>query len=281
MHLRRAPQRPELRPFVKELWFSDEPAVPANAAADRELALPTGDTHLVFRISGGPITMFRDSLDRSGVTAGLAAVGGARASFYVKDICAVSSTVGAVLRPGAALPLFGAHAGELAGRHTPLDDLWPTGASSAWDQLAAESDPERRLDLLESMLKARLPDVRGIHPAIAMALEAFQVPTPVREVVRTSGYSHRHFVEIFQQTVGLNPKTYCRLRRFGDALERMRVTETSIAELALDTGYSDQAHLCRDFRDFAGLTPGEYIEIAPRFAYHVSVSARLAVNSSA
>jgi AraC-like DNA-binding protein len=256
---------------VKELWFSDEPAVPADAAADRELALPAGGTHLVFRISGGPITVFQDALDRSGVTVGLAAVGGARASFYVKEICAASSTIGAVLRSGAALPLFGAHAGELAGRHTPLNDLWSSGASSAWDQLAGEGDPERRLDLLESLLKTRLPDVRGIDRAVAMALDAFRVPTPVREVVRTSGYSHRHFVEIFQQTVGLNPKAYCRLRRFSSALARMHAAQPSLAELALDTGYSDQAHLCRDFREFAGITPGEYMKIGPRFAYHVPV----------
>ena len=44
--------------------------------------------------------------------------------------------------------------------------------------------------------------------------------------------------------------------RFHHALDRLRAGEPS-ADIAYDCGYYDQPHLNREFREFAGVTPGE------------------------
>jgi AraC-like DNA-binding protein len=66
-------------------------------------------------------------------------------------------------------------------------------------------------------------------------------------------------IQLFREHVGLTPKLFCRVRRFRAALDRI---ENGIpvrwAELAADCGYFDQAHLIRDFRAFAGITPLKY-----------------------
>src|SRR5262249_60262460 len=119
----RAP-RPGLRPFIKTVWISDREGAADSDACDRERMLASGASHLVFRLSDHPIRLYSDVADPTGTCIGHAAVGGARATSYLRDTPRPARTVGAVFMPGAAAPLFGAPADELAGRHTPLFHLW-------------------------------------------------------------------------------------------------------------------------------------------------------------
>jgi AraC-like DNA-binding protein len=271
MKLQRVP-RPALRPFIKSVWQLDETAERRSPAVERELVLPTGEMHLVFRLSGHAVRVFTGWSDTAGRTYGTAVVGGARMTYYTKDVMEPSVSIGAQLQPGAALPLLGAHAGELAGSHFRLDELWGCSAASTRERLMDERDALRRLDLFESILAGRLPQVRGLHPVVALALERFTKLTDVGEVVAESGYSHRRFIALFQEAVGLTPKLYCRLQRFQRTLAHIAAFPHSASvDLALDTGYSDQSHFNREFSEFAGVTPGEYRAIAPSSPNHVPV----------
>ncbi|MGH7717794.1 MAG: helix-turn-helix domain-containing protein [Gemmatimonadaceae bacterium] len=271
MLLRRDPS-PVLRPFVRTLWAAEQPSLPHRPAGCRERVFPTGDMHIAFRLSDHPLWLFRDVDDPAGYTAGHAVLGGARATPYVRDTSAPARSVGALLRPGAAQLLFGEPADTFAGRHTLLDDLWGRSAALAREQLLDAGHPERQLDILESILAARLPRLRGIHPAVAQALEQFPITPDVREAVKQSGYSHRRFITLFRQAVGLTPKLYCRLLRFRRAVDRIKAAQVAPwAGLALAAGYSDQAHFNREFREFAGVTPEAYRKISPQLAFHVPV----------
>lgn len=258
------PPRAELRPFVTTLWAEDPDALPAAAA--RECVLPTGALHLVFRLDE-PLRVYADPADLAGRVVGTALVGGARASAYVRDVSRPGRSVGALLHPGAAQAVLGAPGGALAGRHTDLSDLWPdAGAIHAW--LGEAATPAARLDRFEAVLRARLPRARGLHPAVAFALERFASGREVAPVAAASGYSQRRLSGLFREAVGLSPKRYCRVRRLQDAL-RFAAAGSAWAEVALAAGYSDQAHLVREFRELTGLSPGAYRAAAPRSPSHV------------
>jgi len=80
-------------------------------------------------------------------------------------------------------------------------------------------------------------------------------------------------VRTFEQAVGLKPKTYARLRRFDRVLARHAAEpDASWADIAAAEGYTDQAHLSREFRAFAGVTPGRYRRLAPAAPRHLPVS---------
>jgi AraC-like DNA-binding protein len=252
------PARPALRRFVRAVWLIDETARPMTRDAVREHVLPSGEMHLVFRLSDEPLRLF-EGLQASERTLGHAIVGGACSSYYMKDVSTPTHSVGIQLWPGACRALFGASAAELAEQHVRLDDLWGASARTARDRLLEARVPERQMEALESILAARLPEVRCLHPAVAQALERFTATSTVREVVEESGYSHRAFVALFREAVGLTPKRYSRVLRFQKVLERLG-TEPGISwvMLAFDAGYSDQPHFIREFREFAGVSPGEY-----------------------
>jgi AraC-like DNA-binding protein len=271
MLLTRAP-RPALRPFVKTVWVMDQSLLPFSVTADRERVLPTGTMHLAIRLSNHPIRLFDDVHDCTKREIGYAIVGGARGTYYVRDISEPASSVGAQLLPGASELLFGVSADELAGRHTPLEDLWGHFAVETRERLLEGGSLEGRLDIFESLLAARLPRVHGLHPAVAHALERFTMTADVREVVRQTGYSHRRFIALFSRAVGLTPKLYCRVLRFQRVIELTAAkSSASRVDVALAVGYSDQPHFNRQFREFAGVTPSEYDELSPLFPNHVPI----------
>jgi AraC-like DNA-binding protein len=250
----------------------------ATGAEQREHVLPNGAVHVVFRLSGPALRVFEGPEDRVGRRIGTAIVGGARSGYYVRDVSEPVWSVGAELMPGAAPLLLGVPADEFAERHTPLEDLWGREAGDAHERLAFARSAEQRLALLESIFAARLPRVRGIHPAIAEALARFDRGVDVASLVARSGVSHRRFLDLFRSSVGLAPKRYARVARFRAALARIATgpaapswaaAKPSWADLALAAGYSDQSHFNREFREFAGVTPGHYRDLAPLSPHHV------------
>lgn len=265
------PPRPILRPFIKTLWAMDQPASAVSGFAARERVLPTGTMHLAIRLSNHPLRLFESLDDRPGREIGYATVGGARSTYYIRDVSDPVSSVGAQLLPGASELLFGVPADALAGRHTPLADLWGPAAVEIKERLLEVETLDQRLDMFESLLVARLPLVHGLHPAVAHALDRFTITSDVREVVRQTGYSHRRFIALFQRAVGLTPKLYCRVLRFQHGLT-LSPSKQSNVDLAITAGYSDQPHFNREFREFAGVTPGEYYEISPSSLNHVPIN---------
>lgn len=259
---------PALRAVVAKLWVSDGPAEPV---ASREHTLPTGAMSLVLRLSGPPLRLFDG--DGSARELGLAIVGGARERLYVRAGAASGRAVGAQLRPGASQWLLGVPALALAHGHTPLEQLWGGAAEELRQRLAAQAAPLRALDLFEAALLARLSTPQPVLPAaLAFALAAFARGQRVDAVVQASGFSHRHFNALFGAAVGLTPKAFCRVQRFQTLLTAMAAGPARpLAELALDAGYSDQAHMSREFVGIAGLTPGAYRRIAPAQINHVPI----------
>jgi AraC-like DNA-binding protein len=59
--------------------------------------------------------------------------------------------------------------------------------------------------------------------------------------------------------VGLPPKTMARILRFDRAVQRLRADHPDFAQIAIDCGYYDQAHFNREFREFSGMTPSQFL----------------------
>lgn len=167
------------------------------------------------------------------------------------------------LTPFGARALFGVPMHELTNRVTELDDLLGRSAAELVDRLWDTPGWERRFDLLDDLIAARVAEAAPASEGVAWAwrrLRETQGKASVGGLVSELGWSHRRLIARFREQVGLPPKTVGRVIRFEQVSQLLRDTpEPRLAELALDCGYYDQAHLNRDFREFAGTTPGEYL----------------------
>ncbi|MGA8099324.1 MAG: helix-turn-helix domain-containing protein [Candidatus Cybelea sp.] len=72
------------------------------------------------------------------------------------------------------------------------------------------------------------------------------------------GVSRNEFARRFRDHTGLTPKRFARIVRFHNALSLLHRSE-KIAAVAAELAYYDQAHMYRDFAEFARLTPGEFL----------------------
>lgn len=251
--------------WVQRLWFSSGASRPG-----REHTLPSGRMHLTIRLDDVALRLYRDDSDTDGHSVGTMTLAGARAGFCVKE-SAAARVVGAQLRPGAATALFGVSAAELTSRHVPLGSLWPE-AEATREKLRASSDPAAMLELMAQALSRRVAPIRAMHPDVAAALAHWDGDASVASLVEQSCLSHRHFTARFRDATGLSPKQYGRVRRFRRVLTAAgRDPNRSWSQLAAEGGYADQAHLTREFVEFAGVTPGAYRAARPAHEVHLPV----------
>jgi AraC-like DNA-binding protein len=167
------------------------------------------------------------------------------------------------LTPPAARRLLGVPMHELFNRVVPLDDVLDTG--TLLEELAEADGWEARFARLDAELARRLEAAPAPHPAVRAAydrLAATRGAIPVGVLAEEIGWSRRHLAARFREDVGVSPKALARLLRFEHALELLGARERtpgSLADVAYASGYYDQAHFNRDFRAFAGVTPGELL----------------------
>lgn len=167
------------------------------------------------------------------------------------------------LTPLGAYALLGTPMRELANAAFGLADLLGGPAEKLTVRLAETTSWELRFALLDDALTAWVTAGPTPSPPVAWLwrrLRAAQGDVSIGELADEVGWSRRHLVVRFHEQVGLPPKTVARVLRFQRALRLLTgPVGWPLADLAVASGYYDQAHFNRDFRALAGCTPTEYI----------------------
>ena len=166
------------------------------------------------------------------------------------------------LTPLGARRVLGLPMHELANRAVDVEDLLP-GARELSDRLRDAHDWETRFDLLEAFVVRRLAASAPPAPAIEWSWQRLRRTggrVPIAELASELGWSHRRLIARFRDHIGLAPKTAARVLRFDRAVAALRSpARRELALIAQDCGYFDQAHLNRDFRELAGVTPTQFV----------------------
>jgi AraC-like DNA-binding protein len=172
--------------------------------------------------------------------------------------------LGVDFKPGGAFPFFGPPASELRDAHLSLETLWSIRAvDESRERLMRAQSLQEQFDILEGVLLAHLAHPLKRHPAVDVALRAFSAAPRgpvIAQLVDQLGLSHASFIQVFRDEVGLSPKQFSRVRRFYRVVQRAKREERpNWTQLALDSGYYDQAHLARDFQQYAGVCPTVFL----------------------
>jgi AraC-like DNA-binding protein len=166
------------------------------------------------------------------------------------------------LTPLGAHRFLGLPMHELANRTVELEDLLPR-VGELTTRLRETHSWVERFDLVEGFLARRLANSVPSSPGVEWSwhrLRSTGGGAPISELATELGWSHRRLIARFREQIGLAPKTVARVLRFDRAVAALgSPTSRGLAEIALDCGYFDQAHLNRDFRELAGTTPTVFL----------------------
>jgi AraC-like DNA-binding protein len=165
------------------------------------------------------------------------------------------------LKPGAARALLGVSGSEVASRVVHLADISGAMCDELLECLSRAHTWPHRFAAVDRVLLRRLRPVT-MPDAMAWAWRNLAIShgrMPVHELARNIGFSRRHFGERFISEFGIAPKTAARVFRFERACRLFLRSPRRIVDVAVDSGFHDQAHMVREWHSLAGCTPREWI----------------------
>jgi AraC family transcriptional regulator len=83
-------------------------------------------------------------------------------------------------------------------------------------------------------------------------------PVLVADLCALIQLSEAHFSRSFKCTFGESPHAFLVRRRVEFAAHHMLTTDATLSDIALRCGFTDQAHLCKHFRQSTGQTPAAW-----------------------
>jgi AraC-like DNA-binding protein len=178
--------------------------------------------------------------------------------------------VGVHFKPWGMSPFGGIPAAELRDRWMPADAVWQRSLDRIRNRVGEAASATEALQALEEELRSRLAaaPTRGLDLVryTGGRLAASHGTVPVGALCDAAGVSGNHLAAQFKSHVGVTPKRVARIYRFARLILSVdALRPVGWPWLAQTAGYFDQAHFGREFKDFTGHTPTEYLALRRRF----------------
>jgi len=227
---------------------------------------PAGLATLVFNLGPALRVQLPDGSGAS-YEAGGAFYCGMSDSFAITETDRAQQGVQVSLTPLGARRLSGFPLGEVGDRLIDPTDLFGRSARRTTERLQEANTSEFRLAIIEQEIELALArPSRPLAPDLVWSMRRLRSTSgriSVAALAEELGCSRKHLSVRFKREFGMAPKLFARVLRFDLALRGLRSgAVASWAELADACGYSDQAHLCRDFTVFAGSPPETFSQRA-------------------
>lgn len=249
---------PRLAEVVASMWFGE-----GKVAYQRDRILPSGQSQLLinlgppqYRIDPGPPEVRVPFIDvwYSGLHQGP----------IDTEAPHGNALLGVAFSARGTFPWLGERMDELSDRIIALADALGDGALTLRERLLNTASLEMRFKVVERWLISRLKPRTIVHPAVRWAVDRIASTggkLSIEDLAVQTGFTRKHLGNLFQQQVGVSPKSLARIHRFRGALDILNRAKGEVpwVELAEQCGFYDQSHLINEFRRFTGLAPGELV----------------------
>ena len=165
--------------------------------------------------------------------------------------------IGIRFHPGGTMPFFRLPMHELTNHVIELGSLAQTLETKLLNEAAHLPNLNDKVAALARVLTRILLGTKsdlGLLRIAGRIIESSGM-IPVDHLAYESGLSSRQLERRFLSEVGVGPKLLSRILRFQQVFRAVDANEPAWPTIAVECGYYDQAHLIKDFRQFAHETP--------------------------
>jgi AraC-like DNA-binding protein len=195
---------------------------------------------------------------------GVAQLGGVNTARFSRMLAGKSRVLGVKFRPGGLRPFVKQPVAAFTDKVFALQDVFGEAARNLDQRVLVHADHHAAIAVIESFLhdlQPRWDDAIALVGRIAERIANDREVKKVEQIVDTFDVSMRKLQRLFSEYVGVSPKWMIRRYRLQEAAQRLAsATEVEWPAIALDLGYSDQAHFIREFKKLIGKSPAEYFD---------------------
>lgn len=248
---------PDLSPVVRCYWTLEIPA----AAHQRQLVIPDGFIELFF-ILGDDVKRYTSGDDFI-IQPREMVLGQITEPFYVEPTGYVNTFAVRFYPYGfhAFVPVAGK---DLANKETPISVLFgEKDAEALTRKIVQAADTQGRIEIMEAFLMTRLHDEPTINNIVTTTIDAMLAgggSSSIVSMLKGNLSRRRQLERDFIKRVGISPKQLGKVIRLQTALKSLLNNPSEkLTQVAYDSEYYDQAHFIRDFKEFTGITPKEFL----------------------
>ena len=245
-HVRRSPAT-ELTPWIAHYWMIHWDL--GQSAPQLVESLPHPNVHLVFEDAK-------------------AVVYGVQTQKFSRTLEGRSRVFGVKFRPGGFRPFLDGPVSALADSSAPARRIFGKDLRALEAIAFTDGREDDKVQAANDFFHQRMPKSDSTLELAAHLVECIlQEPEiqTVEDLASLESVSKRRLQRIFQEYVGVSPKWVIRRYRLHELIEKANSTsQLDWAQVALDLGYFDQAHLINDFKSMVGFTPVQYQKRVPR-----------------
>lgn len=250
-----------LAPYVKQYWI----LTMENVSQGFQRLVPFGSSVLTFQR-----TLMSDSLVN-----GLHPVScmlGQSTSYNNIVFSGTISFISIVFQPVGSMLLLKTPINEMKNQSIAIDSLGDKLLVELEKYILDSMNDRAYISLIEHFLLKRIHQTDKLnHKRLTAVIQSINNrQSSVSELAELSCLGYKQFKRVFSEYIGINPKDFLRVARFQKASNTLQMRpQTTLNQLADVCNYYDVSHLIKEFKEFSGYTPGEYVSICnPYSNYH-------------
>jgi len=145
-----------------------------------------------------------------------------------------------------------------------LDLIFPTSVIERIScRLQEQKTIQKKFDVFESFL-AKTVGFPEVDPRLPYALQLLnsEHSISIDMLSQSLCISNRGLQKLFKKHIGMSPAYYRKIIRFNKAVQLLiNDFDNSLTQVSHASGYFDQAHFIKDFREFGGISPSEFLKL--------------------